>query len=67
MLASSHPTRTLYNLSYTHPNNTYKKTQVICAFATAGAAPLRWVVEDPVLLREWLDLRPHKMEMKVNL
>lgn len=40
--------------------------QVICAFAGAGPAPLRRVVEDPLLLREWLDLRPQKLEMKVG-
>lgn len=43
--------------------------QAICAFAGAAAdpAPLRRVVEDPVLLKEWLDLRPQPQAMKARI
>ncbi len=43
---------------------------MICAFASAAVddpAPLRRVVEDPVLLKEWLDVRPQKLGIKVGV
>ena len=38
--------------------------QAICSFAGASSEGLRLVIEDPVLLRTWLDIRAMTTEMK---
>jgi len=38
--------------------------QAICSFAGASSEGLRLVIEDPVLLRTWLDIRSMTTEMK---